>query len=43
MTEGVDPILIPEQMQQMVIKTALEDLDFERVIRVSMYAKVFYF
>jgi hypothetical protein len=30
-------------MQEMVIETALEDLDFERIVRVSMYAKVFYF
>ena len=43
MTEGVDPILVPEQMQKVVIETALENLDFERVIRVSMHAKVFYF
>ena len=43
MTEGVHPILVPEQMQEMVIETALENLDFERVIRVSMYTKVFYF
>lgn len=43
MTEGVDPILVPEQMQKMVIESALEDLDFERVIRMGMYTKVFYF
>lgn len=30
-------------MQKVVIETALENLDLERVIRVSMYAKIFYF
>jgi hypothetical protein len=43
LTEGVDPIFVPEQMQEMVIEIALENLDFERVIRVSMYTKVFNF
>jgi hypothetical protein len=30
-------------MQKVVIEAALEYLDFERVIRIGMYAKVFYF
>jgi hypothetical protein len=43
LTERVDPILVPQRIQQLRVETALEDGDIELVVRVCVYAEIFNF
>ena len=40
LTERVHPVLIPEQTEQLIVETALEDLDVDLVVLVRVRAKV---
>jgi hypothetical protein len=43
LTERVDPILVPQRIQQLRVETALEDGDVELVVRVCVNAEIFDF
>ena len=40
LTERVHPVLIPEQTEQLIVETALEDLDVDLVVLVRVRAEV---
>ena len=41
LTERIDPIFIPEESQQLIIEFGFENGNFNRIVSVGVYTKIF--